>query len=540
MHAGKAVVFPERVFFALNPVMQSPESLSLHRPGSVLRTLSGQVVTLVAARWFRDALETVLLVCLARTSTATYGEFMLALAVAFIPAGMADLGLNHLLVVRLTKGERNSQGDLAGIASVKSVILLTGFLGLLGFTHWQGYSPALRFMVLILAAGFGLEALASTLFVVCETRGQQHLESKVKSLAGLAAVVYGLISLSLGCAPWVLACYKGVEGIVTLGGLSCIAIKQWRMKFAWPVWQRIKELVRGSLAFTFMALAALIYNKANLVFLKRFGDSEALAQYSATWQVIDGISCMLGGLLLQSVLFPLLARLWHMDRPGFVNLGREACRWVALISFPVMFFQFFEADRLIPLIYGAGFERAVWLQRYLVPTIIFALLHNLAAYLMISMGHAGQLLLVYLTGLAFNLTCCWLLIPQAGLLGAALTIVLTKGLLAFLTISCCQRRVRMFGWRSFMQLLLVSAGGGILYLFVNGFVLRGFAEALAVLPVVLLGCFWYRTGIKNLPHHPVTVYAVAGSSPLYSLFGTGSQMAPCRSENAGIEGRQPR
>jgi hypothetical protein len=54
-------------------------------------------------------------------------------------------------------------------------------------------------------------------------------------------------------------------------------------------------------------------------------------------------------------------------------------------------------------------------------------MHNLAAFLMITMRLQRLLLIFYLGGLAFNLAWCSLVMPRYPLMGAALAMVLTKG-----------------------------------------------------------------------------------------------------------------
>jgi len=74
------------------------------------------------------------------------------------------------------------------------------------------------------------------------------------------------------------------------------------------------------------------------------------------------------------------------------------------------------------------------MQKYLVATIAIGFIHNLAAYLMISMKQEFLLLCFYVGGLLFNLVCCTVLIPANPLLGSVLAIVLTKGLVAIATV----------------------------------------------------------------------------------------------------------
>jgi O-antigen/teichoic acid export membrane protein len=157
-----------------------------------------------------------------------------------------------------------------------------------------------------------------------------------------------------------------------------------------------------------------------------------------------------------------------------------------------MFFLAVESDRLIILIYGPHYQDAVWLQKILVATIICGFLHNLAALLMISMRRERLLLVFYLSGLGVNLLACRLLIPAFTLLGAALAIVLTKVAVASLTVSYCQRRLRLIPRRPLIQLAL-AAGGGLLAYFVTKPILpREVAEALALAPILGLAWHWWR------------------------------------------------
>ena len=86
-----------------------------------------------------------------------------------------------------------------------------------------------------------------------------------------------------------------------------------------------------------MEITASIYNKANLFFLQKYGGAEAVAQYSAAWQVVDGFSCLVAGLVLQNVLYPVFVRLWKQDRPAVIPLAQNTASWLLVLALPLMF-----------------------------------------------------------------------------------------------------------------------------------------------------------------------------------------------------------
>ncbi len=447
---------------------------------------------LLSARWVREAFQAVFFIYLARHSTTTYGEFMLALGLGQILLLIGEFGLNLPLVSMLSQRDAHRGEALSQVSLLKGALLTCAWVGVMGFIHWQDYALPLKQVMLVLAAGVGLEALGSTFFVVCQVQGRQDLEGKIRALAAGLGFGYAIITLIMGAPPLVVACFKLVETLInlTLGAVLIISQRPFRPR--WPAFSRLGATLRLGLIFALIELAATIYNKANLFFLQRFAGADAVAQYSVSWQMVDGFSSLVSNLLLQSVIFPLFVQLWAVDRGQVTRLAQNTARWLLAAACPLMFVLFIESDRLIPFIFGPHYQDAVWLQRYLVITVICAFLHNLAAFLMISMKRERLLLNFYLAGLIFNLLCCSLAMPTAPLLGAALAMILTKAVVALMTVSYCQRLLGLIPLRPLFHLAAAALAGAGLYLVGLSLLTRELAEALALAPILGLGWHWWR------------------------------------------------
>ena len=246
-----------------------------------------------------------------------------------------------------------------------------------------------------------------------------------------------------------------------------------------------------------MALAAILYNKSNIFFLQNYAGPDGVAQYSVTWQMVDGVSVLTSNLLLKNVLFPLFVNLNRKGPGEMAAVARNCARWLLLASLPIMFVLFVESDRLIGLIYGAGYDRATWLQKILVATVLCSFLHNLAAYLMMAVRRERVLLVFYLAGLAFNLAACAWLIPRHPLEGAAAVIVLTKGFMVLLTVGYCQRRMGLIAREARVQTALAVLAGGVLYALGSAALFREAGEVMALAPVAILALKWYRESLRT-------------------------------------------
>jgi O-antigen/teichoic acid export membrane protein len=175
------------------------------------------------------------------------------------------------------------------------------------------------------------------------------------------------------------------------------------------------------------------------------------------------------------------------------RLAQNTARWLMAAALLVMFFLFLESDRLIPLLVGPRYLEAAWLQKVLVVTVAFSFLHNLAFFLMVSMGLARLLLIFSLAGLVINLLWCSLALPLNPLLGAALAMVVTKGSVAALTVGFCQWRLRLLPKKPFLHLAAAALAGIGLYLLTITRLPREVAEALALAPTLGLAFYWWRS-----------------------------------------------
>jgi O-antigen/teichoic acid export membrane protein len=193
------------------------------------------------------------------------------------------------------------------------------------------------------------------------------------------------------------------------------------------------------------------------------------------------------------VLFPLFVNLWGNNRAELNRVVRESSRWLIAVSIPITFFLGAESDRLITLLYGSHYSDAVWMQKYLVVTIFISFLHNLAAYLMISMKEERLLLAFYLGGLVLNLLLCAIIIPTYPLMGAVSAIILTKGIVGAATVSFCQLRFGLISMDTLLRIGGASFLGCLLYVAGNAFLFREMGEVLALVPIFILILSWRRS-----------------------------------------------
>ena len=453
-----------------------------------LKSIPRRLGYILGAQWTRDLAWTAFTILLARRSPDILGQIVLALTFGYLVKTVADVGLNDFLLSTFARREARPRALLGEVSWLKLGVLAVALGVTWLVTGWQDYTAELRLVVLAIAAGLGLDAVADSFFNLCQARGRQDVEMRIRVPSALAGLGYGIVCVLAGAPPLAIALFKPIEALLAIG-FSLFALR--RNPLAGVGFSGMAHLaheMRHGLIFTGMAACAMFYNKINVIFLKNYGGDADVGGYGVAWETVEGLSVLVSSALLGKVIFPLLARLWQESRAAFRRLAGQTARSLWAASLPIIFIICVESDRILPFIYGPDYAGAVTAQRLLTPCLATAFLHNLAAYAMIGMRRHKLLFGFYLSGLVVNLACCCTLIPASPLTGAALSLTITKVWVAVLTVSYFQWAARPMSPGQWLLMGACAALSVGLWWGVGLVLPRELAELAGLAP--LLALFW--------------------------------------------------
>jgi O-antigen/teichoic acid export membrane protein len=455
-----------------------------------LKSLPQRLGYVLCAQWTRDIAWTAFTILLARHSQIIMGQIMLALSLGYFVRMVVGAGLNEFLLAGFARRDSRPVSMLGEITWFKLGLLCLALLASWVITGVLGYEFRMRVIALIIAGGLGLDAVTDTFFALCQARGRQDVEMRIRVPAGLLGIGFGIACIFFQTGPIWIAMYKAIESLVLmifavnaldrnpLGAFSPERLRQ--------LGQRLKQ----GIVFTCMAFCAMFYNKLNVFFLKTHGGNAQVGSYSVAWETVEGISTLVSGALLGKVIFPMLTRLWQENREEFRKLAGQTARSLWAAALPVIYLLFVESDRILVFIYGPQYAGASPAQRLLTPCVATAFLHNLAAYAMISMHRQRLLLWFYVSGLALNVLLCIALIPAFKLEGAALALALTKVWVAVLTVGFFQYVARPMSARQWMLLICAGCTAFGLWRGLGPYAPRELAELAGLAPLLMLLWRW--------------------------------------------------
>ncbi len=455
-----------------------------------LKSIPQRLGYMLGAQWTRDITWTAFTIILARHSPDTIGQIMLALSFGYIVRLIADVGLNDFLISTFARKESRPLRLLGEITWLKIALLSIALLGTWLVTGWQGYDIELRITIMAIAGGLGFDALTDSFFAMCQARGRQDVEMRIRIPAGVIGIGVGIVLVLLHAQPMYIALYKPVESLLLMGIAGKALGRNPLMKPSWEVFTHVVQQWKKGLVFTCISACAILYNKLNVFFLKTYGGDAAVGAYSVAWETVDGLSVLVSTTLLAKVVFPVMAQLWDVDKEKFRQLTGQTARTLWAASLPLIYILCVESDRILTFIYGEHYSIAVTAQRLLTPCIATAFLHNLAAYAMISMRCHRLLLCFYASGLLLNIVLCAYLTAKMPLEGAALAITLTKVWVAICTVSFFQYKAKPMSLGQWGIVLCVPCLAVSLWWVLLPLYGRLVAETVGILPLFALLWVW--------------------------------------------------
>ncbi len=458
----------------------------LQKPGRSSQSgILGRFISLLSAQGVDGAVGGLFFLYLAWVNSSDYGQIMYALAAGSIVFTVIQFGLYYPLVSELgASSKEESPSIINRVFVIKLGLLIPAMFGVLAIAWQRGLSWEMSAVLMAMSIGFAAEAVADTFFADLRVRGHQAQEAQIKITASIISYVYAFGTVALGLGPVVISLFKLISSLIRIALALSAYLKDYSSSiFVMPKWRLIKQMFGASIVFALIEILGIIYNKTNIFYLEKHTGVTGVAFYSATWNIIDAISVLASEQFLGWVIFPLLAGMWWKHRNDAQNLVRSNAQWLMAFAFPIMFLLSSESDLIIGIIYPEEYRDAVWMQKYLVWTIILSFENNLFSYVMMVAGSAKILLAIQAVATVFNLAFNHFLVGSLGLKGGCLVIILTKLVTTSLTFSFCRFYLKIIDFRDFLLPLTLA-----FFLFSGFELLRQFVN-IHVAVVLMLGFY---------------------------------------------------
>lgn len=276
---------------------------------------------------------------------------------------------------------------------------------------------ALATTVLLLLVAQSFAAFAAGHF-----RGTQNFGGfAVFSFASMAAQIVCVTAGSLLFqAPGAIAGYAIGQGMIALPALGLLFA---RGRVSTDLARQARHY--GGFSWGANLFNAIVWSRIELLFLQSFWGYREVGLFSVAL-ALSAIASQ-GPLLLTGAFLPMLAeKHGRRDREGLQLAFASGTRFLALVAFPACFGMAAIVPSLIGLLYAPSFAPATDATMIISTAAAFSVSTTIGSHLINALGRSDLMFVSSLIGAILSIGTGFLLIPEYGLLGAALARTVTQ------------------------------------------------------------------------------------------------------------------
>jgi len=373
-----------------------------------------------AARAASLVLGVVLLAVLGRRlGTGGFGTLQFALAVMAYPLLLVDLGLTTFGLREIARGSP-SPDVVRSVVGARLALSAGSLIALAAGVIFLPLSTESRTIVVVLSLGLPASALNARWVLQGERRFGRSAAVEVAStgtqLLAAIALVHGAgdapaAALALTLAAW------------TTTTISVLLAGRWS-RFRPRFGRGIPTTILRSLPLGAAAIAITVYYSFDTVLLGIFRSGEEVAYYAAAYRIILPILTLAG--VVGTVAIPHLSFLVARDAGAAEKAVADLSRQMVLWALPMAVGGALAAEPVIRLVFGPEFAPAVAPFRILVWSVVTVYANAAFAFLLLARHRDRRYLAAVAAGAASNMGLNLVVIPLAGMIGAALITMVSE------------------------------------------------------------------------------------------------------------------
>lgn len=366
-----------------------------------------------------------------RLGEVGFGHYSYALAVGFVLAQLADLGLQVVIMREVAVAGWDIRG-LVQMAFWFKCWLALLVVGLVVAVAVSRPEPT-QFAFVCL----GLSLLAQTFleFVAYVWRGLGLIVQDIRLLtfSRLLTALLVIVALAIGggLSGVGLATLLAVSGPAVWGVQQLFKTGWLEQPMAVPAGQPARQLLQQTLPLGLATFLSIGYTRLAIFLLEYRLGEVAVAQYSAALRLVEPTQIIPAAILVP--IFPVFIQTSRQDPGRARQLALATITFLAFTGLVIVAFFWFGAATLIHFFYPATFSPAIDILRYLGLSVPLAYVNYMLTYILIARKQQHFSTLFMAAMLLLHAALSWQLIASLGAMAPAISVVVAE----FFLLLCC-------------------------------------------------------------------------------------------------------
>lgn len=355
---------------------------------------------------------------------AGYGILSFGLAFTGIFAVAVDLGLNTITTRDLSRDTKKTSNYLTNVTTIKLILSVIVFLLIAVTINLLDYPSQTVMVVYFLGLYVIVAAFSQMFYAIYQAYEEMEYQSIGQVLNTALILVFTLIAIYYQADVILVSAIYLLGSMVVL--LYNLIITYWKFsKFHLGLEKSFWSFkIREALPFGLTSIYGTIYTYIDSVMLSLMQGDVVVGWYSAAYRLIL-IVLYLPGIINQAI-FPVMSKFYISSDDILRKVQEKFFKYMLILGFPIGVGTTVLSNKIILLIFGAGFLPSIFALQVLIWTIVITFCG--AAFVKLFEASGRQMVITKVTGVgvAVNIVLNLILIPLYSFIGASIATVLTE------------------------------------------------------------------------------------------------------------------
>tara|TARA_Y100000031_G_scaffold78124_1_gene86093 strand:+ start:10902 stop:12332 length:1431 start_codon:yes stop_codon:yes gene_type:complete len=389
------------------------------------RRITANFISLITAQVISRVIQLIIFIYLARElGKSDFGIFSFAIAFGFLFVIISDFGLTKLLVREISRDKNSASKYLSNALIVKICLSIISIIAAYLFLNMMNYAYGVKLIAYVMLFFTLIQSFTELYFSIFAAFEKMHYDALIKimrmvlSLFGVFFLIkngYGLLVISL--------LFLVTELIVLIIAMFVTYSKFAKATFKFD-YGFSKELLKKSSLFCFSLIFTTLYMYIDQIMLSKLRSTTEVGIYAAAANIT--IALIFIPLMYGNSIYPVISRFYITSKKSLSFAYERSFKYMLLIGLPIAVGIYILSDKIILFLYGREYIESVLVLGILSGYIFLKFLNPVTGFTLMAINK--QRTRLFSQGLAalINIILNFILIPQYGVIGAALATLLTE------------------------------------------------------------------------------------------------------------------
>ena len=351
-----------------------------------------------------------------------FGQLAFASAFASYFVLFSTFGLPTLAIREIAKNRQSTNFLATNITALQLGLAVLATLLLTVSLFFIPLEKDLKLLTFLV--GLSMVPNALGMGYVFEAREKMEFAALARVITQIIAVTLSFVLIYTTRNILVLPAQQFLTSLFGAIVILCLLKKYFAFALTKINIQLIKRLTKQAVPFVISALAIQLYYSLDSIILQFMKGSEVVGYYTAGYKIVLILIALAG--FFQSAIYPTLSSILKDNRKKAISLVGHTSKLFIFLSLPLAMGGTILAPKIIELIYGLNYNPSI-LPFQIFIWSVFTIYANVSfGVTLLAGGRENKYTKTAVIGAALNLLFNLLLIPKFGLVGAAISRMVTE------------------------------------------------------------------------------------------------------------------